>query len=154
MKLSYLHSHDPEFLKIKSMDCSPDGRRLILGTLDSRIMEMVSTDLNLSQNSKYTKSDINKGPFTPDSVDRYEMWGLAVFRSPEKRDRFITCSDNGLVEVWSTKKLTRMSCLSLKPTESNSALTKPGDGKLRSLAISAGEEVALVGCDSGLIQVP
>jgi WD40 repeat protein len=153
LKLSYSYPGDPSLSKIKSMDCTGDGRKIIFGTFDSRIVEMVSTDMMLSQNSKYTKSDINKGPFTPDSVDSYEMWGLAVFRSPDKKDRFLTCSDNGCIEMWSTSQFERMSSMTLGTNENVKELANPDDRKLRCISIATGEETVLVGCKSGLIQV-
>ena len=153
MKLSYRGGSDLTYLKLRSLDCSVDGRRLILGTFDSEIIEMTTNDLVVSQNSKYIKADINKGPFTPDSVDRYEMWGLAVFRSPEKADLFLTCSDNGLVELWSASAFKRLRSISLHSSDTNSEHNKPDDSKLRCMAISGGEDILLVGCRSGLIQV-
>lgn len=153
LRVGYLTENDILSGRVRSIDTINDGKKIILGTSASEIIELYSTDLKVSQNSKYTKSDINKGPFTPDSVDSYEMWGLAVFRSPDKKDRFLTCSDNGCIEMWSTSQFERMGSMTLGTNENVKELANPDDRKLRCISIATGEETVLVGCKSGLIQV-
>jgi WD40 repeat protein len=153
LRVGYLTENDVLSGRVRSIDTTNDGKKIILGTSASEIIELYSNDLKVSQNSKYLKADINKGPFTPDSVDRYEMWGLAVFRSQEKTDTFLTCSDDGYLRFWSIKLRAQTHALSLERNTKGEIVPKSDDAKLRCVSLNPREDYAAVGCKSGLIRV-
>lgn len=139
-------------LKIRSLDIFGDGRRIILGTYKSEIFEMSTTDSKVTTSTKYLLSPpVLKGPFTLDSLEKYEMNGLVVY-PPEEHDKFVTCSDDGYVRIWSIKDRTLSASLELILNTKGEQVPKSDDSKLRAITINK-MGVAAIGCKSGLIRV-
>lgn len=138
---------------IRSIDSINDGKRIIIGTFDSEIFELTSSDLKISQNSKFEISAVNKGPFTLNSTRKYEMWGLAVMKNPENEGKFLTCSDDGILRIWSIKERKLLSYLELFKNSKEQNVLDFDDTKLRCLSISPKEDTVAIGCKSGAIRV-
>jgi WD40 repeat protein len=113
---------------------------------------MSSNDLKVTTNSKYILSPpILKAPFALDSLERYEMGGLAVYPL-EEHDKFVTCSDDGYVRIWSVKDRALTGSLELTLNTKGEQVPKSDDSKLKCISINK-SGVAAVGCKSGLIRV-
>ena len=140
-------------LTIRSIDTANDGKRIILGTYSSEIYELISNDLKISPNSKYEKVDINKGPFTIDSVNIFEMWGLAMFKTPKNIGNFLTCSDDGILRIWSIKERRMLSYMELHSNSKGENQLNSDDSKLRCVSLNPTDEIVAIGCKSGAIRV-
>ena len=45
-----------------------------------------------------------KGHFTPNPLWTNEVWGLDVMKTQENRDKFVSCSDDATVRIYSSRK--------------------------------------------------
>lgn len=139
-------------LKVRSIDTFSEGKRIIIGTYKSEICELSSSDLKVTQNSKYELNSILKAPFALDSIERYEMWGLALYTNEKKEDNFVTCSDDGFVRIWSVAEKKLLGYIELNANTKLEVMPFSDDSKLRCICVNK-QETAAVGCKSGLIRV-
>lgn len=154
MKLEFEKFNPDVFIStIRAIDAINEGRKLILGTFSSEIFELNSTDLKISPNSTFTSSIVNKGPFTQNSVDSFEMWGLAMMKTPENFGKFVTCSDEGFLRIWSITDRAMLGYAELNTNAKDEPVFGTDDGKLRAISLSPREDTIAVGCKSGLIRI-
>ena len=140
-------------LKIRALDTTDEGKRIVLGTSASEIYELVSHEMKVSANSRYNKIDINKAPFTLNSIDLYYMNGLAVFKTSENAGRFATCSDDGLLRIWSAEEKRMIGLIELNTNSKGEIVINTDDSRLRCLALSPKEDMIAIGCKSGAIRI-
>lgn len=156
LKIEFSTMRPDEFnADIRSLDTVADGRRIVLGTAISELFELSTTDVKITSNSRFDKDAINKGVFSMNSFDRFEMWGLAVFRTQENAGKFITVSDDGYLRIWSVNDRERKmeGFVELHANSKNIPDPYSDDARLRCVAISPKEDFAAVGCKSGAIRV-
>lgn len=156
LKIEFSTMRPDEFnADIRSLDTVPDGRKLILGTAISEIFELSTTDVKITSNSRFDKDPINKGVFAINSIDHYEMWGLATFKTQENNGKFVTVSDDGYLRIWTVndreKKLEGF--VELHANSKGVPDPTSDDARLRCVAITPKEDFAAVGCKSGAIRV-
>lgn len=137
--------------EIRSLDCTEDGRRFVIGTINSEIYELSTSDLTISSNSKYQESDILRAPFALANNENSSMQGLEVFTLPELSERFLTCAEDNILRIWSTAQRKIMGYLPLEILDNS----REAKAKLRltCLALSSREDRAAVGYTTGLIKV-
>jgi WD40 repeat protein len=143
---------DSEILNPRSMDTTSDGKKIIFGTFASEIFQLKTDDLSVSRNTKYEPRLLTQGAHSFGGSEPLQMWGLAVFKLTENQGKFITCSDDGLVRIWSVADKTCLKIVCDKNSKGDSA-RGTGDAKLRCIALHPREEMAAVGCKSGAIKV-
>lgn len=143
---------DSENVNPRSMDTTPDGKKILIGTYASDIFQLKTDDLSVSRNTSYEPRLLTQGAHSFGSNEPNQMWGLAVFKLPENQGKFITCSDDGLVRIWSVADKTCIKYVCDKNSKNDSA-RGTGDAKLRCIALNPREELAAVGCKSGAIKV-
>ena len=137
--------------EIRSFDCTQDGRRFVIGTINSEIYQLSTSDLTISSNSKYQESVILRAPFAPSNNENSLMQGLDVFTQPELAERFITCAEDNILRIWSTAQRKLMGYMPLEISDNS----RDAKAKLRltCLALSPREDRAAVGYTTGLIKV-
>jgi WD40 repeat protein len=140
--------------RIRAMD-SFDGKRILVGTYSSEIVEFFTNDLRLTVNTKYDKREFNKGVFAWNSYDKFETWGLAVAKgvNPDYEGKFLTCGDDGILRVWNLKERRLEWLLDLNTNNKGDQVIGTDDTKLRAISLSPKEDVAAIGCKSGAIKV-
>jgi WD40 repeat protein len=96
---------------------------------------------------------VNQAHYSTDPTWTNEVWGLARMRDD---DKFLTCSDDSTLRMWSTSERKCLSRVSLNiDAKGNSLKTKEAknSGRLRSLAINPNENLIAVGCYDGTLRV-
>jgi WD40 repeat protein len=156
LKIEFSTMRPDEFnADIRSLDTLADGKRLILGTAISEIFELYTTDVKVTSNSRFDKEPINKGAFAMNSVDKYEMLGLAVFKNQENAGKFLTCSDDGYLRTWAVSDREKKLDGFVELHANSKGIPDPhsDDARLTCVAITPREDFAAVGCRSGAIRV-
>lgn len=139
---------------VRSMDIMPDGRRIVIGTFSSEVYELETTDMRVSTNVKYDRRDITKGTYALNSLDTFEMNGLAVFKLGENAGKFMTVADDGRLRIWNTKTRRMDNFIELNLDTKNEIGGSDSDNyKLRCCTINNAEDHAAVGSKSGLIRI-
>lgn len=145
--------------RIRSMDTSFDGRRIIIGTYSSEIIELKTSDSKIAHNTQFKKEIIQNGHYHDSRNSSNEVWGLAVFKN---NDWFVTCSDDSTLRLWSTKDKMQLKAMSLNindnmvadQREIETGDLKP-EAKLHAIAVSSDEEGKwiAVGSRGGAIRI-
>lgn len=140
--------------RIRAMD-SLDGKRILLGTYSSEIIEFFTNETRVSTNTKFDKREYNKGVFAWNSYEKFETWGLAVAKgvNPTYAGKFLTCGDDGILRVWNLKERKLDWLLDLNTNNKGDQVTGTDDTKLRAISLSPKEDMAAIGCKSGAIKV-
>ncbi|CAD8200325.1 unnamed protein product [Paramecium octaurelia] len=73
--------------------------KLLIGTLGSEIYQFSWDGGAINSQTDFQVTNLMRGHFCPNLKWTNEVWGLDIFQ--EDQDKFVTCSDDGTVRVWS-----------------------------------------------------
>lgn len=139
--------------EIRSFDCTDEGRRFVIGTVNSEIYEVITPDLTISSNSSYQVKDVLKAPYVPGDYKEGGSQGLAIFTAPKLAERFLTFAEDNILRVWSISLRKQMAVLPLDASDSVTIKNSSKKPQLTALTLSQREDSAAVGFSTGLIKV-
>jgi WD40 repeat protein len=140
---------------IRAVTIDENKKKIGLGLYSSEIYELSYSTLD--KNFNVTAVQVNQSHYAKSNKWTNEVWGLTIL--PDD-DRFITCSDDSTIRMWSTSERRCIRRLNLNIDKNGMVLAPDsktldtrGCSKLRSVDINRDGTLLAVGCMDGTVRI-
>ena len=89
---------------------SDNNKHILVGTYGAEIYELTTEDTQYNRSSKWSGRQIMSSHYSPNLDSTNEIWGMEVYKG-EKKDQFITVSDDATLRVWSSRERKQVKCI-------------------------------------------
>ena len=70
--------------RIRSIDCTPDSKSFVIGTMGSEIFRLKTNDLKINKLTRFNYDVVTQGHSSTSLKHIDEVWGLAIFSDGDR----------------------------------------------------------------------